>query len=99
MSSLLQDLPRHHAAPAISEALRPVQRIGSDNSKMYLATHDRTEPPDNQVVRTEVQNALLRQFKARVEAKRQKRASSDAGKDEEEPRAKRKANGKAKMTY
>ena len=57
------------------DALRPVQRVTADKSKLYIATHDRTQPPASQVVRSDAQNVLLRQFHARNDAKRHKRST------------------------
>ena len=82
----LSDLPRHRAAPEIQQ-LRPVQRISPDNTCTYLATHDRTQPPADQVVTTERQNILLRQFRARAESKKAQKRS--AASSDNEPNAKR----------
>ena len=91
LARLLHDMPRHPAAPAMSgEALKPQQRV-ADDSKTYLARHERTQPPASQVVTTETQNALLRQFRARAESRqRQKRAIGDA---KDESHAKRRDRG------
>ena len=76
---LLSDLPRHRAAPATiaDSALAGGVQRDNTSSKIYLATHEHTQPPANQLVTTEKQNILLRQFHARAESKRaQKRANS-----------------------
>ena len=83
VATLLHDLPRHRAAPVVTEPLRPVQRPAPDGSKTYIATHDRTQPPASQVVKTEQQNILLRQFHTRAARKRNSEPTR------EEPRAKR----------
>ena len=89
VATLLHDLPRHRAAPVVTEPLRPLQRPAPDGSKTYIATHDRTQPPASQVVIMEKQNILLRQFYTRAARKRSseptreephaKRRDSDAG--------------------
>ena len=73
---LLQHLPTRCGLQNLN--LKPVQRA-EDKTKTYIATHDRTNPPPNQMISTEQQNILLRQFHTRAE-KKQKRAadSSDA---------------------
>ena len=75
-ADLLRDLPRHRAAPP--ELAEPpatcVHRDSNNMAKVYLATHERTQPPANQVITTEKQNILLRQFHARADSKRAKRA-------------------------
>ena len=80
-SALLSDLPRHRAAPNVEllAAAKPVQRDNNVTKHVYIATHDRTQPPADQVVTTERQNILLRQFHARNESRRaQKRMTSQS---------------------
>lgn len=92
--ALLADLParRGFAAGVVVRA--------SGRAPTYYATHDRTEAAPEQIVTTETQNILLRQFHALSEAKkeRQKRASADAA-GSDEPKPKRSANGKEKAVH
>mmetsp|Transcript_36367 Transcript_36367/g.60263 ORF Transcript_36367/g.60263 Transcript_36367/m.60263 type:complete len:103 (+) Transcript_36367:24-332(+) len=71
---LLRDLPRAHFNPRSSQSL-----AWSKGPTTYLATHERTQPPPDQVVVTEKTNILLRQFHQLAEAKRDraKRAASE----------------------
>ena len=82
---LLKDLPKHPHAPA---AVKPTRLLPDGSVTNYIATYERTQPPPSQIVTTERQNILLRQFQARAESKRErhKRAASDAI---DEPKAKR----------
>jgi hypothetical protein len=85
VSQLLTNLPKHKAAPhalAIWTKERTVLRVTSrtSTSKTYIATHTRTEPPPDQMITTEKQNIILRQFSMR------KRSAVD----EEVPTKKRK---------
>ena len=70
----LLDLPRHECAPETDGAkgMRIAARVqASLNAKAtYIATHDRCDPPPSQIVTTERQNVLLRQFHARADKKR-----------------------------
>ena len=87
-SALLQNLPRHPSAPSMLSAVKQTapERTAAT---LYIATHDRTEPPADQVVSTERMNALMRQFHQREESRareRQKRAiSSSPADDDREP--------------
>ena len=87
-SALLQNLPRHPSAPLMLSAVKQTapERTAAT---LYIATHDRTEPPADQVVTTERMNALMRQFHQREESRareRQKRAiSSSPADDDREP--------------
>ena len=78
VSDLLRDLPRHRAAPPVLDDL-PATCVTRDSNtnkgKVYIATHQWTQPPANQVISTEKQNILLRQFHARAESKKAKRAA------------------------
>jgi DET1- and DDB1-associated protein 1 len=86
--ALLQNLPRHPSAPSMLSAVKQTapERTAAT---LYIATHDRTEPPADQVVSTERMNALMRQFHQREESRareRQKRAiSSSPADDDREP--------------
>ena len=91
----LANLPRHPSVPAgfAEGALAPLRVPERAASRVYWATHDRTEPPPDQVVTMEKKNILLRQFHTREEKReRQKRAersqSSAAGTTAEERRPK-----------
>jgi len=78
-SALLANLPRHPKAPP-SAAQNPVRVQASLTKALYIATHDRCQPPSDQIVQSERQNLLLRQFHARAERQiqeRQKRASGE----------------------
>ena len=90
ISKLLGNLPRHRAAPALDTNILAKPTDRSKATALYIATHDRCEPPENQIVTTDPANILLRQFHARAEArlkqKEAKRANSEAN---EEPRPKR----------
>lgn len=88
-SALLRNLPRHRAAPnvAIITGSKPVQRTQS-TMRAYRATHEFTQPPATQIVRTETQNILLRAFHARAEKRAGKRGS-DSSRQLVEPAAKR----------
>ena len=84
VSALLQSLPRRTDGP-----LDAAWRSASTRSALYIATHARTEPPATQVVTTERQNILLRQFHARAEQHaKKKRGAGDA----DAPPAKRRAS-------
>ena len=93
VSALLKDLPRHRAAPPtlgnIATA-KPVQRDQANN-RVYIATHEFTQPPATQIVTTERQNILLRAFHARADKRAQKRASSGDAPSLVEPAPKRAA--------
>lgn len=79
----LPPLPRHRAAPEITEeSLRPQQqRLMNRHTKTYVALHD-TDPPASQVVRTATQNVLLRQFHARAEKRKNGKRPVPDAKDE-----------------
>ena len=81
-AALLQNLPRHPSAPAV---LIPLKHSAPERSAgaLYIATHDRTEPPADQVVTTEKMNVLRRQFHQREEARKR---SSPVDDDREPPR-------------
>ena len=64
-SALLANLPRHPKAPP-SAAQNPVRVQASLTKALYIATHDRCQPPSDQIVQSERQNVLLRQFHARA---------------------------------
>ena len=100
--ALLANLPRHRAAPAsqFSSGSTPLRLVPERSTgALYIATHSRTEPPPDQIVSTEKQNILLRQFHAREEAKsreRQKRSSTEVAQsveDQESQRCAKSARG------
>ena len=67
--------------PAPDSSVPPAAASYDNNvtKHVYIATHDRTQPPADQVVTTERQNILLRQFHARNESRRaQKRMTSQS---------------------
>ena len=76
--ALLSDLPRHKAAPAnYVPPAGTIRAQASSPARTYVATHS-TEPPAGQIVTTETQNILLRQFHAKND-KRKKRAHEQGG--------------------
>ena len=77
--ALLSDLPRHKAAPAnYVPPAGTIRAQASSPARTYVATHS-TEPPANQIVTTETQNILLRQFQTKKDDKRKKRAHEQGG--------------------
>uniref|UniRef100_A0A7S2GB91 DET1- and DDB1-associated protein 1 domain-containing protein n=1 Tax=Haptolina brevifila TaxID=156173 RepID=A0A7S2GB91_9EUKA len=82
VSSLLANLPKHHAAPASLSRGDTLLKV-IDRPALYIATHNRTEPPANQVVTTEKNYLLLRRFHAREEGKREKHKRTSAEPTEE----------------
>ena len=88
---LLKDLPRHPNAPTEGNSARLIP----DSAKtLFIATYERTQPPASQIVTTERQNILLRQFQQRAETKRQhKRAAAAAAESGDEPKAKQRREG------
>lgn len=64
---------------------------------VYLATHDRTQPPSDQVITTEKTNILLRSFYQLAEAKRQrlKRSAEDTALPDEQRGSKLPRHGAA----
>ncbi|XP_020517243.1 uncharacterized protein LOC18424116 isoform X2 [Amborella trichopoda] len=77
MGSLLGNWPSYD--PHNFSQLRPSDPAHpSLTPATYHPTHNRTLPPDNQVISTEATNILLRQFYQRAEEKlRPKRAASE----------------------
>merc|ERR1719311_925797 len=67
--SLLRDLPVRN--PLAFSALGKSDPAKS-HPVVYYATHDRTQPPSDQVITTEKTNILLRQFHQLAEAKRER---------------------------
>jgi DET1- and DDB1-associated protein 1 len=82
---LLQNLPSRNPM-AFAKLLGGADQTKMDRTKpsqqpaaIYFATHDRTQPPSDQVIRTEKTNILLRSFYQLAEAKRErlKRSAED----------------------
>ena len=92
---LLQNLPSRNPM-AFAKLLGRAEQTKMDRTKpsqqpaaIYVATHDRTQPPGDQVIRTEKTNILLRSFYQLAEAKRErlKRSAEDTAPPKEEQRA------------
>ena len=78
VQDFLRDLPRHKAAPAMLVVpAASVLRHQTSPSKTYVPTHS-TDPPKDQVVKTEKQNVLVREFKAKQGKTKQQRDSPSA---------------------
>ena len=90
--SCLLNLPRHPAAPPLETASTGALRISAQprqSEKLYLATRS-TQPPDSQIVTSEKQSILLRQFHLR----QQKRDRTEGEGDSEEKQSKKKRKKK-----
>ena len=68
--ALLRDLPRHKSAPPGLERLPAAATVlrYQTSQKTYVATHS-TQPPPDQVITTETQNILVREFLSKQKAK------------------------------
>ena len=99
---LLQNLPSRDPmafAKLLGEAdqAKIDRRPSQQPAALYFATHDRTQPPSDQVIRTEKTNILLRSFYQLAEAKRErsKRSAEDAASPVEQRASKQPRHGAA----
>ena len=97
---LLQNLPSRDPmafAKLLGEAdqAKIDRKPSQQPAALYFATHDRTQPPSDQVIRTEKTNILLRSFYQLAEAKRErsKRSAEDAASPVEQRASKQPRHG------